>query len=141
MKKFIIIIILIFLGFGGYVAYVELTKDKTPPLTPEVTKAEITKYIVYGTHLNIEGSLTVDNLEYDDIDLVLYNKDLKLEKKESPEKRFTTIKITPDKEMNTVSFKLSELINEGLYLDDITQGKFYLFIRTTHKTTNYKNEE
>ena len=31
MKKFIIIIILIFLGFGGYVAYVELTKDKTPP--------------------------------------------------------------------------------------------------------------
>ena len=61
MKKFIIIIILIFLGFGGYVAYVELTKDKTPPLTPEATRAEITKYIVYGTHLNIEGSLTVDS--------------------------------------------------------------------------------
>ena len=141
MKKFIIIIILILLGFGGYVAYVELTKDKTPPLTPEVTKAEITKYIVYGTHLNIEGSLTVDNLEYDDIDLVLYNKDKKKKKKESPEKKFTTIKITPDKEMNTVSFKLSDLINEGLYLDDITQGKYYLFIRTTHKTTNDKNEE
>ena len=138
MKKFIIIIILIFLGFGGYVAYVELTKDKTPPLTPEATKAEITKYIVYGTHLNIEGSLTIDNLEYDDIDLVLYNKDLKLEKKESPEKRFTTIKITPDKEMNTVSFKLSDLINEGLYLDDINQGKYYsLDNKTTYPETTY----
>jgi len=141
MKKFIIIVILILLTFTGYIVYVEIEKNKIPPLIAEQEKVEIEEYFIYGTMLSMKGSLTVEELNYDEIDLVLYNKDIKIEKKETIEKRFTKIPIIVEKKDNKVSFKLSELINEGLYLDNIKTGNYTLFIRTTHKEITEDEEE
>lgn len=133
MKKFIVIVVLIALAFGGYVVYVETTKEKEAPLVVELEKAEISEYFIYGTDLNIKGSLNVENFNFDEFDLVLYNKDLKLKKEEPREKRFTIIPIIYEKNENTVNFYLSELINEGMYLDNIENGNYHILIRTTHK--------
>jgi len=133
MKKILIIVILIILAFGGYIVYVETTKNKIPPLVAEVEKVKIEEYYIYGTTLNMKGSLNVENIEFDEIDLILYNKDIKIEKKETIEKRFTTIPIIYIQNKNTINFTLAELINEGLYLDNIEIGKYNIFIRTTKK--------
>lgn len=140
MKKFIIIVILIALSFGGYVFYVEYTKNKEEPLVTELEKAEINEYYIYGTTLNMKGTLTIENLSYDEIDLVLYNKDLKLKKDESKEKRFTSISIEYEQVENTINFYISELINTGFYLDNIEIGNYTLFLRTTHKETVEEEE-
>lgn len=128
MKKFIILIILIIAVAIGYVAYVELTKEKFEPLPIEQEKVEINKYYTYGTNLNIEGTLTVENFTFDDIDLVLYD-----------EKDFLNYQINYTKDLNTIKFNLSDLINGGIYLDNITSEKRYIFIRTTQK--NPENQE
>jgi len=141
MKKFIIIIVLIALGFAGYIVYVEVSKNKIIPLTIEEEKVEIEEYYIYGTTLNMKGSLTVENLLYDDLELVLYNENLKLEKKETNEKRFTKIPMEYKQEENTISFYISELINDGLYLDNIDIGDYKIFIRTTHKETVEDKEQ
>lgn len=141
MKKVIIILVVIFLAFGGYILYTKLNEEKVIPLTAETEKAEISEYFIYGTHLNLTGSLTLDNLEYDNIDLVLYNKDLKLEKKETIDKKFISYNLNYEENMNTVNFNLSDKINEGLYLDDIENGNYYLFIRISNKIINEKEEE
>ena len=135
MKKFIIIVIFIMLVFAGYVVYVEVSKNKEEPLKAELEKVNIEEYYIYGTTLNMKGSLTVENFIFGEIDLVLYNKDLKLEKKESKEKRFTSIPIKYEKVDNTISFLVSETINEGLYLDNIEIGNYTMFIRVMNKET------
>ena len=141
MKKFVIIVILIILTFTGYVVYVELNKNKVPPLIAELEKVQINEYYIYGTTLNMKGNLTIENIKYDEIDLVLYNKDLKLEKKEPNEKRFTTIPINYEHNDNVISFYLSENINEGMYLDDIKTSNYTMFIRTTLKETIEEEEK
>lgn len=141
MKKFIIIVILIAAVTIGYVVYVETTKDKEIPLVAELEKATINEYYIYGTTLNIKGSLTVENISFDEIDLVLYNKDLKLEKKDTIDKRFITIPIKYEQIENTINFTLSDLINEGLYLDDLEVSNYNMFIRTTHKEETSEEEK
>jgi len=141
MKKFIIIVILIALAFAGYVVYVETTKNKVPPLIAELEKVEINEYYIYGTTMNMTGTLTVENLNFEEIDLVLYNKDLKLTKKETIEKRFTSIPIKYEQNENTINFNLSETINEGMYLDNIEISSYTMFIRTTHKETIDEEEK
>lgn len=141
MKKIIIILLVIFLACGGYILYNKLSEDKIVPLVPEEENAEISEYFIYGTHLNLTGSLTLDKLEYDNIDLVLYNKDLKLEKKETIDKKFTSVELNYEEDINKINFNLSTKINEGLYLDDIAEGNYYLFIRITNKVINEKEEE
>lgn len=133
MKKFIIIVILIIISFGGYVIYVETTKNKIPPLEVQLEKSEINKYFIYGTVLNIEGKLTLENIEFDEMDLVLYNQNLKLGKKDTIAKRFTSIPIEYNVNDKMVEFYTSDLINEGIYLDDKEIGEYSIFIRTTIK--------
>ena len=141
MKKFITIIILILLALVGYIVYVEISRNKIIPLTTEEEKVEINEYYIYGTTLNMKGSLNVENLSYDKAELVLYNEELKLDKKESKEKRFTIIPMEYEQVENTINFHISELINDGLYLDNIEIGDYKIFIRTTHKETIEDEEQ
>ena len=133
MKKFIIILIIIAISFGGYVVYVELSKNKFPPITTEKEKVSIDEYFIYGPHLSMKGTLTLETVDFEEIDLVLYNKDLKLEKDDTEAKRFTSVPIIYEINENNIEFSLSELINEGLYLDDIKSNNYSMLIRTKHK--------
>lgn len=130
MKKFILIITIIFLGVIGYVVYVEKTKDKIIPLTIEKELVEINNYYVYGRTLNLSGEVTIEDLKYDTIDLVLYNN-----------KEFKSYEINYKENINTISFNMSTLINEGILLDDIEKGDYQILLRLGKKEQIEENNE
>ena len=141
MKKFILILTIIFLLLIGYIVYVKINKNKISPLVLEPEQVEVNKYYIYGTTLNIEGKLELESTDFEEIELVMYNEKLKVEKDETIDKRFTIIPMKYNQEKNTISFYISELINDGLYLDNIKKGEYNLFIRTTHKEIVEDEEE
>lgn len=119
MKKFLLVILILFLCFGGYVVYDQYIGKKIPVLDIEEEVISIDKLYIYGTHLNIEGS----NLPEDGYDLVLYNGEF--------------ISVSINQEGN--SFNLSDYVNDGYYLDNIPRGNYFLFLRK--KIANDGEEE
>jgi len=115
--KTIIIIVFLFLIIFGIQNY---SKKEETNLTikKEDLEANITEYYVYGNHLNIIGNINIT--EYDDIKLIMLNK----EEQE--------INIITTKEEDKTTFKISDEINNGLYLDDINKGNNYLFLKITN---------
>ena len=72
MKKLIgIVILLIILGFGGYFIYVNYIMDKG--IVPEEEIGSIYEYYIYGDHLNVRGSLEIEDMTYKDICLNFSN--------------------------------------------------------------------
>jgi len=128
MKKFLIIIfVLVVLGFVGYFVYVNYFEGKIPIKVTEEEHALIEEYYVYGNHLNIKGSLEIEDKNYQDIKLTMYNGEDK------------DIDIISDVKDNKINFYISEYINEGLYLDDIGIGTYHLFLKIIYD--NPENEE
>lgn len=117
MKKLIILIILIAVGYFIYVNYI----NAVPKLQVEEEKANITEYHVYGNHLNLTGELEITDKNYKDIKLLLYNGDQK------------DIDITTSIEDGKIIFTTSDYLNEGIYLDDIQKGTYYTFIKVTYE--------
>lgn len=116
MKKFLLVIFILLVGFGGYVIYDSLFKDKIPVVDTEEDIIDIDNIYIYGTHLNLHGKLAIN----DNFQLVLYNGEDRV--------------IEINKMQN--EFNLSDKINEGLYLEDIPNGKYYLFLRSTYTDSN-----
>ena len=112
MKKFLIFLGLLLLGCLGYIIYDTCAEVKIPVLVTEDKVIDIDKLYIYGTHLNMKG---IYNLN-DEAELVLYNGN------------FLTYKIN----ISNGAFNLSDYINDGIYLDDIPKGKYYLFLRTKY---------
>ncbi len=89
----------------------------------ELKIANVNKYFVYGTHLNIECTLSgIETSNIKDIKFTLV--DL-LEN----EKEYNSIYEINGDEVNV---KTSNLINEGIYLEDIECGKHFLFLKITY---------
>lgn len=133
MKKTLLIIFLILLfGALGYFIYVNYIGDKEKKLVVENEIVDITEYYIYGNHLGMKGSLTLSP-EFDDsfegVKLVLYNG-------EDHE-----IDIEHTEEDDKIDFYLSEKINDGLYLDDIERGKYYLFLRLEYTVKEEGKED
>lgn len=121
MKKLLIIILILFLGFAGYIIYDHYKSSKIPVLTLEKSQVSIDNVYTYGTHLNLEGS----NLPTGNLDLVLYNGN------------FISIPLN----ITNSNFNLSDQVNDGYYLEELPIGKYYLFIRNTineNETTSYQ---
>ena len=127
MKKLIVIIlILLVLGFGGYFIYVNYFKDEG--IIPEEEIVNVSEYYIFGDHLNMKGSLEIEDMNYTDICLTLYNgTDLDKE-------------IIYNSDGNKIDFYFSEKINNGLYLDDIERGEYYLFLKITYQNTEDEEE-
>ena len=116
MKKFLIVLLILLLGFGGYILYDTKTKEKIPRLETLDDVVSIDELYIYGTHLNMHGKINSDkNLEF-----VLYNGE------------FIVRKIN----FEDGEFNFSDKVNEGIYLDDIPRGNYFLFLR--YKDTNDK---
>jgi len=109
MKKFLILIGILFLIFCGFIVYDTYSHDEIPVLVIEDSKINIDNLYIYGTHLNIEGDYNL----LDNAELVLYDGNFIVYR----------INIVGDR------FSLSEFINDGIYLDDIPSGDYYLFFR------------
>lgn len=108
MKKFLLFLLILFLLFVGYILYDEKNTDKIPILDIEEQIIEIDEIYVYGTHLNMHGNI----IDGENLQLVLYNGEF----------IYININSTLD------GFNFSDLYNDGIYLDDIPRGEYFLFL-------------
>lgn len=118
MKKFLLIILILLMGFGGYLLYESKFKEKVPKLEIQEEVINIDELYIYGTHLNLHGNTVKGN----GLQLVLYNGE------------FKEVSIN----INNDEFNLSDKVNEGMYLNEIPRGEYFLFLRS--KETN-ENED
>ena len=112
MKKFLFFIVLILIGVFVYFKFNK--KDIYTLLDSVDDYAIVDKYYIYGTHMNISGSIDLDN--YSDIKLVLKSLDNEL---------------YYDLNYKSGKFYVSNLINDGIYLDDIPIDDYLVFIKVT----------
>ena len=118
---FLCLTILIVLAFGGYFIYVNYLENMFFKLEVEDIKADINQYYIYGNHLNIDGILKLDNMDYEKITFILYN---------GEEKEYNIgVESTDD----GVKFSFSEYLNDGMYLDNLERGKYYSFLRVDYR--------
>ena len=119
MKKFLLVLLILLLAFGGFVLYDVKFKEEIPKLVTEEEAITIDELYVYGTHFNLHGSLVNDN----NLQLVLYDGE------------FREYEIN----LNDSGFNLSNLVNEGIYLEEIPVGNYYMFLRS--KNNNEDGDE
>lgn len=119
MKKFLLGLLIVLFIFGGILLYWNRRENKIPVLEIQDEVVDIDQIYIYGTHLNLNGNLVDDK----NLELVLYNGD------------FIAYNINLiDKEFN-----LADKINEGLYLDDIPRGDYFLFLRSKETDNDGKD--
>ena len=133
MKKILFLLLVIILIVGGYYYYNNIyLPSLIPAIETEKNKVTVSKYYIYGTHLNIEGNIKRINAKFKDIDLILWNPKIG---------KSTKYKINYSKNINAVSFNISDEINNGIYLDNISKGSYELYLRFTYinkKEKKYK---
>ena len=128
MKKLIgIIILLIVFGFAGYFIYVNYFVEKGPILEEE--RVTISEYYIYGDHFNIKGSLEIEDVSYKNIYLTLYNGE------------DNDIEIIFNADGTKIDFYLSEYINDGFYLDTISRGTHYMFLKLVYDNPDKEDED
>ena len=125
MKKLILLLLIILLPVGSYYFYNKIyIPSQKPTIEIENNEATITKYYIYGTHLNIEGNIKKINAKFKNVDLILWNILTGKTKK---------YKINYNKNINNVNFNISDEINKGIYLENINEGNYKLFLRFTYE--------
>lgn len=128
MKKLFIFIIIVGLCFGGYY-FITKNNDKIKVLDVEEEKVNISEYYTYGTYMNMTGSVKLDKNNFKSIKLTLYNGE------------FRDYDINYTEDVNTINFNMSDLLNEGIYLEDISRGTYYAFIKVTYNNEEKEDED
>lgn len=127
MKKFLYtLIFIIIIGFGIYYVYINYFGNLIPKIDVEEELANVDEYYIYGNHLNIKGNLKITDINYKDISFVLYN---------GEEKSF---EVNDEKEGTSINFNSSNYINEGMYIDNLDKGTYYLFLKLTYDNKDDK---
>jgi len=119
MKKVLIIILLVIIVCIGF-NYSKKDNDMSIITNTEEYQVEITDYYIYGTHFNIFGIIELENI--DNLTLVLKN-----EKEE----------IELNYELDNNSFYISDKINDGMYLDSLKEGSWYLLFKQVVEDKEY----
>ena len=113
-----IILGIVYLGYTIF--FVKKEPQKSFLETIETTAyVDINKYVIYGIHMNIEGTFTLPE-EVEEVSLKLSN---------GTDNVNINWELT-EEENNTYSFITSEYINEGIVLENIPKGEYYLVIET-----------
>jgi N-acetylmuramoyl-L-alanine amidase len=130
LKKIIFLIAIIIIIVGGYYYYNKIyLPSLIPTIESEKNQASITKYYIYGTHLNLEGNIKKINAKFKNVNLILWNT------KTGKSKNY---KINYSKNVNNVNFNISDEINNGIYLDEIKRGNYELYLKFTYTKDNKK---
>lgn len=110
----------------------------------EVSKqVKVSEYIVYGPHLNIKGSLDIESSNVKTVKLVL---------KTADEESTREINVKHKTKGSGIEFSISELINEGIDLESLSENTYYLFLKVKYldetekyyslkNNANYENKE
>ena len=91
----------------------------------------VSKYIVYGTHFNIEGSLTipvVSGISVDNVKLILKN----LNNEES----ILNADFNYKKSTGIINFSTIDEINSGIDLENLKDSKYYLFLKVSYSNSD-----
>ena len=120
MKKVLILIFIIAIGVFAYI-YITNKNEEIPILETAKEKVTIDNYYVYGSHFDLEGSFNIEDANFEDIVLTLYNGE------------FKDIKIDYDQDVTNITFNINkEEINNGFNLEDLERGTYYLFIKAIY---------
>lgn len=122
LRVVIFLFILIAIFFFIFYLYNREQKKKILSII-ESEIVEIDNYYIYGTHFNIEGR--IDNIETKNIEKVNFV----LLDNLNNEKEYNSVYQINN---NNMQIKTSELINEGIYLEDIESGNYILFLKITY---------
>ena len=90
--------------------------------------AKISEYIVYGTHLNLEGTLNISNSSIDNVKLILKSKD----------NEDISILTKYTIEDSTLEFTTGENINEGIDLESFNISSYYLLLKIMYSNGQEK---
>lgn len=85
-------------------------------------QADVTRYVIYGTHLNVEGNMDIVNPEIDDVQIVA--------KKASGEE--TIVDTTYEVENGSLSFSTLHKINTGLNLESLDTENYYILLKVIY---------
>lgn len=88
------------------------------------TVANITYYDIYGIHMNFKGNIKISN-NVENLKLILTNG-----------KEEIDTKATFTKENNKYIFSTSKYINDGINLEKLNKGDYYLLIKGTKNNKN-----
>ena len=92
------------------------------------TKADLTEYIVYGTHLNLKGEICDKLEDVKEINLVFAHLDRTQEK----------VRLNYEVEDEKIIFSTSSLINKGINLERLDIEKHYLLIEVQYEERKSK---
>ena len=84
----------------------------------EQTRAQINELYIYGNHLNLKGTLNIEN-EIIDLNLILFgNKEI-------------SYKLNFEISENSINFFLSDKKNKGILLDSLEKNSYIAFLKAT----------
>lgn len=107
---------------------------QTASLFQEINKssiAKVNKFIIYGTHFNLEGNIEIpkiSNISIYSVHLIAKNS----EKKEIP------LDCTYTYKDNILSFSTIDKINQGLSLEELSESNYYLFLKVIFSNSEEK---
>ena len=130
--RYILILIILFIAlisiYTILLSKYKETRTRNIFANLEEVEASLTEYIVYGTHLRIKGNLAIDNENIQSISLCLQTINEKDIEKE--------LKYINDN--NGIEFYTSELINEGIDLEQIDVNEYYAIIKVKYLNNKVK---
>lgn len=130
MRKFLGIVLLLFFIVFTYFYFnnKESIKEKDTSIKID-GYAKITNYYIYGNHFNVEGYIDIDKTNIDDYHLILKNDNKEL-----------VLDCSFQIKDNQIFFQTSSLINQGINLDILKEGEWYLLIKYQEKFYSFTNE-
>lgn len=140
----ILLFLCILIGIFIFISYLYNKEQKRKILSSvENEIIEVNNYYLYGTHFNIEGKIkgistnNIKDVKFTLVDIL------------ENEKEYDAVYKIDGNQLNIAT---SKLINEGIYLEDIKSGKYFLFLKIRYSNdeikyysmrnnTNYKDLE
>lgn len=137
------LIVILFIAFMVFLIYTKIKEDHDPQKILEEQKqaifskidktnsVNVSKYSIYGTHFNVEGTLDIikiSGITVDYVDLVI--KDLTGNE--------TVIKSDFSYSENTLSFSTFDKINDGIDLESLSISSHYILLKVTYSNSDVK---
>lgn len=137
------ILVLFFVAFMVFLVYIKIKDDNDPQKILEeqrqaifskvdkLSSVNVSKYSIYGTHFNIEGTLDIIKISGINVDYVnLVIKDLNGVE--------TEIKADFDYSDNTLAFSTFDKINDGIDLESLNLTDYYVLLKVTYSNSDIK---
>lgn len=123
MKKIIFKILLPIILIALIILLYFYFKSDKVNINFEEIKADINELYIYGNHLNLKGSLNI-NQNINTIELVLFDT---IEQ---------TYNLNYKNDNNQISFYISDKKNNGIYLDNLDKGNYQVYIKITFENNS-----